>query len=629
MNRYKREKYSKKLSLFSKDAVKTLSSDGLTYDKFTWNNVRHFELGRNKRLKVANLTLNNTASVAYAQNIDFPAPPPTDAILHYKFNTDFTDTSGNGYDGTPDGTNGTATISNSVYKKGSGSCFFNNTVSNRQSVIIDNGTSRLYNHLHNNPNGITFTFWFRRSAGGVTLYPRIFYGADINEPDLNKNAIHIGYRSDQNKFSISVHTTILSTYTFNFTISDNTWYHISIVCKPNTTNYTLPEHTIYAYVNGVLDSTFTNAYYPQFTQTFFAILGRWKDLSGDYREFHGYLDDFRIYDRQLSADEILSVMWDRYLYIWYSFEDALDEQLNTTLTNTTLSTISKIDSKSLDLSNGTTSCSLTLSDNNVNVFESLDRLTFSFWLYPLSFSGNTSYIVFKQTNCASFHFIDGTKLRIGRGNGTNIDYYEYNITTPLTTWKHYAIVYDFTATTAAERAKLYVDGVLKNISLISSPGSITNTTYPTTTNTFTLGDNTNGFKGYIDDLRIYTFEMTPDDIVELATYLASSATEGIFYIKSKDVYDTYDSDNKPAIIYHQKGTINNKKKINPSFKINKFQENIELEISEITASDGTKQGLKSTDDFILTLVVEDEDNDIIDGELIEDYHKYPQMLIKY
>ena len=75
------------------------------------------------------------------------------------------------------------------------------------------------------------------------------------------------------------------------------------VLEPISTNWTTKEHNHYVYVNGVLDQSYTNKWMPKITQNYNYQIGRWT-YNEDSREYDGYLDDFRIYDRVLSAAEL-------------------------------------------------------------------------------------------------------------------------------------------------------------------------------------------------------------------------------------------------------------------------------------------------------------------------------------
>ena len=95
------------------------------------------------------------------------------------------------------------------------------------------------------------------------------------------------------------------------------WSHVVIVIQPTSTNWTTKEHNVSIYINGILDVSSTTFYYPKITENYNFQIGRWT-INEDSREYDGYLDDFRIYNKALSATEIFNLYNYHTLVIPYS-----------------------------------------------------------------------------------------------------------------------------------------------------------------------------------------------------------------------------------------------------------------------------------------------------------------------
>ena len=82
--------------------------------------------------------------------------------------------------------------------------------------------------------------------------------------------------------------------------------------------------------------------------------------------------------------------------------------------------------------------------------------------------------------------------------------------------------------------------------------------------------------------------------------------------------------------YRNRGTLRNKHIINPYFKINNQINQLTLKITNYINSTFDEYGLEPTDNFIITLFIEEDDKkETALGNRIEYYHKNPQFRIKY
>jgi hypothetical protein len=202
---------------------------------------------------------------------------------------------------------GTPTISNTEYIVGSSSYFTGN--GEIDGLILDNNSNKLYTNLYTKP--ISISFWCKIVSGGAGSLGRIFYGSP-NGVALNSNAFQIVYNASLNKLIFTITTTTGGVannelYTNTLPPLNTTWLHIVCITELTSTNYTAKTHTAKIYVNGVLNSSSTAFYYPLITQNYNFQIGRLSVVPTLSREYDGYLDDFRIYDKTLVEAEILEL----------------------------------------------------------------------------------------------------------------------------------------------------------------------------------------------------------------------------------------------------------------------------------------------------------------------------------
>ena len=129
----------------------------------------------------------------------------------------------------------------------------------------------------------TVSIWFKKSGspGGVGLFE---YG-----DGSSLSGFAIGFENIPFSNTSSLYFGAVSNYqNTTYTITDNVWYHYVV-----TTN---PSGTVQQYVNGVSIGSFSFAINTNVTQ--FCTLGG---------NFNGAVDDLKIYNRELSAAEVLNL----------------------------------------------------------------------------------------------------------------------------------------------------------------------------------------------------------------------------------------------------------------------------------------------------------------------------------
>lgn len=171
-------------------------------------------------------------------------------------------------------------------------------------------------------DGLSFSLWFTANSTGANS--RLFElgnGSNTNNiilSILGTNAVYSAINRAANDLlsqSDSVATTV----------NNNVWRHLVWVIVPTGG----ANATWQFYLNGVLVNTFTNMYYPALTTYTVNYLGASNTITDPY--FNGAIDDFRVYNRVLSATEIT------YIYklptVYYGFETADLSSNNTNYAN--------------------------------------------------------------------------------------------------------------------------------------------------------------------------------------------------------------------------------------------------------------------------------------------------------
>ena len=132
----------------------------------------------------------------------------------------------------------------------------------------------------------SFTFWIKLDSGGedygrmVTLYNRKIY---VMGRSAGTSRIHV------------YNPLISTTYYKDDTLLWNKWYHFAIIVDVSAL-------TLDMYINGIKSSDFSFTNIDTSSLTQFFTIG--EDLTSTNREADGQIDDFRIYNKALSAEEV-------------------------------------------------------------------------------------------------------------------------------------------------------------------------------------------------------------------------------------------------------------------------------------------------------------------------------------
>ncbi len=366
------------------------------------------------------------------------------------------------------------------------------------------GSARNFNGLDDHLNAgtainiadssFTISAWAKRNS--TNTYD-IIYANGPSAAAAGKN-IHFGFRSN-NTFTLAFYggddVNTISTYT------DSNWHH-----WVGTYDTTTKEQRLYQ--DGILvASRIANA---NFSGTGTSYIGTviWSNNPAS-TYFDGSLDDVRVYDRSLSQSEIQQLYYFAPPPVaYYDFENS---------TNTTLY------DRSGNNKNGTWNGTGSRYDtgkfgkagrfNGVDDWVNIGALgitsdsTVEAWVYAEDTGTTGAYGIMGNSQATRLTW-SGTTFQYFINNSAWTPTYRYvnqTGTSQKNRWYHVAGVRDSQAGTL----KIYIDGILSNtttgtpIDLVNDLGW-----------TIVRRDSNSGFKGMIDEVRVYNYPRTPGQIVE-------------------------------------------------------------------------------------------------------------------
>jgi len=454
------------------------------------------------------------AQTTVTQNPLLPADS-TNLVAHYKFDGDFTDSSGNGYDLT---NHSSSTQSTHVI--------------DGEAVEFDNSDYLEFPTTINpytiwNGNGITFSFWVRFTAhknwarlidfqGGTSQDTGVFISVKAY-PTGNQNALHISVNDTKfqySNWSDSLITTL------------NVWHHI-VFSIDTSGNWNV-------YLNNTRINNTENENIPNKTYNIRYIN---KSAYSSDGQWEGQMDNFRIYDKVLSAYEIdilannkienpdYNILTFEYqgpsypvidadaasLVAWYKFDDTNDSNPTSTKYNLTNNAVTFVDGKINKCALFDHSSDL-LSASTINLSNLLGtEFTFSLWVKVKSgisaygqvfqyFQDNNNNIYFRRQNANRFAFWIWQNGYLGGGVALDMPNYIVD------QWNHYVITYTGT------EAKAYVNGILHQTDAKDG------TEFNIGNSTLRIGDRNDldqHFYGEIDDFRIYNKALSATEISDL------------------------------------------------------------------------------------------------------------------
>lgn len=444
----------------------------------------------------------------FTNAVELGLAPKDGLAVYLPFDSNITDASGNGVTMTPTGTmryvDACVVGSNALY------------LANEANVTAGTAASNRLSAAYTYPTYWTVSFW--ACAISLGSYNRhLFSSASSVTGSL---AI---YLTAANQCVATVWGTgnIGSSVSLG---SEKVWFHVAVSCTNRTFAF---------YVNGTQSGS-TNTYAYTGGQISFG-------LTDTQSAFAGFIDDFRLYNRALSASEIAALATNvgipvapasslaSGLTTRLTFDNVTTDAQGTlpapTVTGTaSYSPVSKVGTASLDLtansagglttSTATTALTYTLASGNFTVPLTLagwfNAGTVSFIQVPFVIGNNTGV-----GNWATQIYIDSTSkvfwnVYVGATN--------YAFATPFTitagTWYHGVL-------TAASSSYMncYLNGVLVGSVAVPS-GTLNMNTGTGTPNQLRIGAQTGtnigyNFKGLIDDVRIYNRVLSSREVAGL------------------------------------------------------------------------------------------------------------------
>ena len=231
-------------------------------------------------------------------------------LIHYKFQNNLTDSSRT--------TTLTKISGNFAYKT---NITKNAEYSLRQNTGIFSITPR---GIVNNLTNFTISFWANiyEDTGGY----QVFY--------FKPNQILFMYNGS-NSISLKLSTETEHLWAFNLSSYLNNWTYITLSCD-------LTVSSVKLYINGLLQTPTTVGGYST------ELIPRGTDLSifsnaYDFNNglFKAFINDFRFYDKDLSAEEISTIMYNNSnLLLWYKFEEDFNDTTNKTEITTNTAVLS-------------------------------------------------------------------------------------------------------------------------------------------------------------------------------------------------------------------------------------------------------------------------------------------------
>jgi len=325
----------------------------------------------------------------------------------------------------------------------------------------------------------------------------------------------------------------------SYSISLNTWYHVVGVY--------VPSGYVSFYLNGSYIGSFTGLP-SSFGYNGSLYLGDYVAV-GASNPFAGYLDDFRIYNRALSPQDVAAIynysntipmavtstlttgLVAHVTFEGGSVQDLLGGMTNPVWTGTPAFTTGKIGSSALNLSaNPIASTINTCVDYSVTI---PSAFTCALWINPTSVgTANTPYIICFGGSTYALNiglnpagvYVD---VWLSGSNGTNYQTgYGNSLTSvPANAWSHVTVTISATATSGGYNS-LYINGVLAS-STATTSGYITQANSGTAPTKVRMGGYIGGgtsYSGYIDDFRIYNRVLSPAEILALAQATNITAT---------------------------------------------------------------------------------------------------------
>lgn len=334
-----------------------------------------------------------------------------------------------------------------------------------------------------------------RTESGTVLVWQV--STDGNDPGTNENSI------------------VLSTY-----MPLNQWNHV-VATFDDTAN------ELNLYVNGELADTDTGDG-GIFNGTADFSIGGYGDTAGE--TFTGLIDEVKVYDQVLTPAQAAyaynrggPIFWAKLdegaLDTCPSSADACDSSgfgnhgdSNGTMVNGDW--VTGVFGGAVDFDGTDDYFDWTTITNSTNIDSLTDRLTITGWFKSDNSSGANEDIIARTNNSSQQHFdvyINSSNFLEADIGGTTVTS-TTNVNSSGATWYHFAVTWD--SALGSDQLKLYIDGIEEDTATLSS--SIT--AHDQQLLIGRQGTAANYFDGQIDDVRIYNYALSEDQIKKIINF---------------------------------------------------------------------------------------------------------------
>lgn len=414
-----------------------------------------------------------------------------------------------------------------------GSVTIDTTAAN-QSPSFGNGVLNLVNNVGpvnfvalpsfvpNMVTGTSFAFWaYINSSTAANSY---LFSFGLDNAGTNTGVVRFGNGSSV--LNLAVYNNLGQVSEQNLTITTNTWIHyVWTLSVSGTWNL---------YTNGVLTNTFTGMNY--LTNQTYAANNFGRTNSSGTPSFTGRLDDFQMFKRVLSADEVTLMFKTISQLTNYTFE--LEDVSGTTVSNNMITKIYdgtlmssaqiRIDGNSRIPGKGY----LFLSDPTNSYFKfkpfsfTTSGISFSVWvnIYALTNAGGARIFDIRgPVGEFSLTVMTTTSLRFFVNTGSAPNYTYSGLTNLVNTsniWTHLAMSITYGAGTTAVY-RFYHNGVLKNPDAGSGTAAYTSLGVRTAYNIGGYGNsdgnaaNTERLDGCVDDFCWFNYPLSATEVSQI------------------------------------------------------------------------------------------------------------------
>ena len=353
----------------------------------------------------------------------------------------------------------------------------------------------------------TVSFWFNSQSASANQNIFAAYGGGV--------AVYI---SPSNL--LNIYTPSGQAFTSTFAVSTNTWYFVSASFQANGTGY--------LYVNNTLVGSYVNSGgYGALTTTQFSLGGSDTNAS---QAFNGYIADFRLYNSAIAYQNIPVLA----PYAWLKFDNSTTDAMGAatiTPSGTIAYVPSMIGSSAVNLVNNAGS---TASSYIRGTMPTTSSFTVSLWFNPQTVPTTATY----QTMFSAFSTNWSMYMK---PNYVSFLYGSDLLSSPiLALGKWYNLVATFVANGTGS---FYMNNTLIGTYSCGATAGTSSGLWAIGTNDTNINYS---FNGFIDDLRIYPFVVSPSQIYARNWSSLSVSGSGQYQLAGADDGAVFSSSNYGA-----------------------------------------------------------------------------------